>query len=310
MTMSNTWRRRLARGGGYVRRAGAAALALAAVSGWAAAVKVFVLPHHPDNTDVAAIAGRVDNQRAAAGDFAADFVAAVLTTPAKQRSSLQRFVTLNPDSAVPQDVSSTVPAVINTPQVWSVVRAGAVSDADLYAVTITVQERPYASAAPSRAFYRVPVSMWNYQPRALDMPARINDPGPGADMQLTYDHPLDTNSEIYSVVSGFIGSYLTASAPLDRYVVAGSWLTPVGGYHSAVVTTAATDHEVPDHPGPGALVHVRATVTAQTSQFATVAFCYPLAVENSGGTWMVADIDLIPQTNSETQPAPAAVARR
>lgn len=310
MTMSRTWRRRLARGGGYARRAGTAALVLAAIFGCAAAVKVFVLPQHPDTADVAAVAGRVDNQRAAAGDFAADFVAAVLTTPAKQRSSLQRFVTVNADSTAPQDMSSTPPAVISTPQVWSVVAAGAVADATLYSVTITVQERPYASAAPSRAFYRVPVSMWNYQPRALDLPARISDPGPGADVQLTYGHPLDPNSEIYAVVSGFISSYLTASAPLDRYVVAGSWLTPIGGYHSAVVTTAETDREVPDHPAPGTLLRVRATVTAQTSQFATVNLCYPLALENSGGTWMVADIDLIPQTNGAAQPAPVGLARR
>lgn len=309
--MSRTWRRRLARGGGYARRAGSAAVALAAVFGWAAAVKVFLLPQHPDTADVAVIAGRVGNQRAAAGDFAADFVAAVLTTPAKQRgASLGRFVTVNPDSPAPQDLSSTVPAVIDAPQVWSVVPAGAVGDANLYSVTITVQERPYASAAASRAFYRVPVSLWNYQPRALDLPARISDPGPGADVQLTYGHPLDTNSEIYAVISGFISSYLTASAPLDRYVVAGSWLTPVGGYHSAVVTTAETNREVPGNPGPGTLVRVRATVTAQTSQFATVNLCYPLTVENSGGTWMVADIDLIPQTNSEAGPAPVSAAHR
>jgi Conjugative transposon protein TcpC len=310
MTMSKTWRRRLARGGSYACRVVTAAVALAAACGWAAAVKVFVLHQHPDTVDVAAIAGRVDNQRAAAGDFAADFVAAVLTTPAKLRTSLQRFVAVSPDSAAPQDVSSLAPAVISTPRVWSVVPAGSVGDATLYSVTVSVQERPYASAGPARAFYRVPVSIWHYQPRALDMPARISDPGPGADVALTYEHPLDTNSEIYSVVSGFISSYLTASAPLDRYVVAGSWLTPVGGYRSAVVTTAETDHEVPDHPGPGTLMHVRASVTAQTSQFATVNFSYPLAVENSGGTWMVADIDLIPQTTSETQPTPVTAVPR
>jgi hypothetical protein len=302
--MSKTWRRRLTRAGSHARRAGAAAVVCAALLGGLAAVKVFVLPAHPDNADVAAIAGRVDNQRAAAGDFAADFVAAVLTTPATRQASLQRFISLPADNAALQQLSSSVPAVINAPQVWSAVPAGAVGDTALYSVTVTVQERPYASAAPTRAFYRVPVSMWNYQPRALDLPARISDPGPGADVALSYGHPLDTSSEIYAVVSGFIGSYLTASAPLDRYVLAGSWLTPVGGYHSAGVTTAETDHEVPDHPRPGTRVRVRAAVTAQTSQFATVNLCYPLTVENSGGTWMVADIDLIPQTGSDISTAP------
>ncbi|MBV8863307.1 MAG: conjugal transfer protein [Mycobacterium sp.] len=307
MTMSRTWRQRLTRGGDYLRRARTVSVALAAVCGLAAAVKVFVLPQHPDTTDVSAIATRVDNQRAAAGDFAADFVAAVLTTPATQRASLQRFVTLSSDLPPPQDVSSAVPAVISTPQVWSVMPAGSVGGAALYSVTITVAERPYASAAPSRGFYRVAVSMWDYAPRALDLPARISDPGPGADVKLTYGHPLNTDSAVYAVISGFITTYLTATGALDRYVVAGSWLTPIGGYHSAVVTTAETDHEVPDNPGPGTLVHVRAAVTAQTSQFATVNFAYPLTVENSGGTWMVADIDLIPQASGEAEPAPVTL---
>ena len=302
--MSKTWRRRLMRGGGYARRAGTAAVTLAAVCGWAAAVKVFVLPQHPDNIDMAAIASRVDNQRAAAGDFAADFVAAVLTTPARQRASLQRYVTVTPNTVGPQDVSSLAPAVISTPRVWSVVAAGAVGEANLFSVTVSVEERPYASAASSGAFYRVPVSIWHYQPRALDMPARINDPGPGADVAVTTGHPLDAHSGIYSLVSGFISSYLTAAAPLDRYVLAGSWLTPVGGYRSAMVTTAETDREVPERPEPGSVVHVLAHVTAQTPQFAAVTFSYPVAVKNSGGTWMVADIDLIPPTTSGTQPAP------
>jgi len=308
--MSKTWRRRLVRVGGYARRAGTAALVLAAVCGWAAAVKVFVLPQHPDGVDMAVIASRVDNQRAAAGDFAADFVAAVLTTPARQRASLQRYVTVTPDTAEPQDVSSLAPAVISAPRVWSVVAAGAVGEANVFSVTVSVQERPYASAASSGAFYRVPVSIWHYRPRALDMPARINGPGPGADVAVTTDHPLDAHSEIYSVISGFISSYLTAAAPLDRYVLAGSWLTAVGGYRSAVVTTAETDSEVPEHPGPGTVVHVRTQVTAQTPQFAAVTLSYPLAVENSGGTWMVADIDLIPPTTSGTQPAPVTASPR
>jgi hypothetical protein len=310
MTVSMTWRRRLVRGGNYARRTGVAALVCSALLGGLAAVKVFVLPAHPDAADVAAIAGRVDNQRAAAGDFASDFVAAVLTTPATERSSLQRFLSIPSDQAAPQHLSSAVPAVIGAPQVWSAIPDGAVGEATLYSVTITVQERPYASAASTRAFYRVPVSMWHYQPRALDMPARVSDPGPGADVALAYGHPLDVHSEIYAVVNGFVSSYLTGSAPLDRYVLAGSWLTPVGGYHSAVVTTAETDHEVPELARPGTRVRVRATVTAQTSQFATVDLSYPLTVENGGGTWMVADIDLIPQTSSDNPPAPVGAAHR
>lgn len=308
--VSKTWLRRLSRAGSLARRIGAVVLVCSALSGGLAAVKVFVLAPHPDDADVAAIAGRVDNQRAAAGDFAADFVAAVLTTPATQWAALRRFLPVSSDSPGPPHPSAAVPAVINTPQVWSVVPAGTVGDATLYSITVTVQERPYASAVPTRAFYRVPVSVWHYQPRALEMPARISDPGPGADVELTYGHPLDVSSEIYAVVSGFIGSYLTGSAPLDRYVPAGSWLTPIGGYHSAVVTTAEADRDVLERAAPGTRVHVRARVTAQTSQFATVNLCYPLTVENSAGTWMVTDIDLIPQTSADASLNPVGAEHR
>jgi hypothetical protein len=109
-------------------------------------------------------------------------------------------------------------------------------------------------------------------------------------------------------VGGFIRTYLTATSGLDRYVVAGAALRPIGGYQSAVVSAAATDRKVPDEPAPGDQVHVRATVIAQTSQFATVNLVYPLTVENSGGTWMVAAIDLMPRVGVQAEPSPISKA--
>ena len=100
---------------------------------------------------------------------------------------------------------------------------------------------------------------------------------------------------------GFVSTYLTSTTGLDRYVLADSGLAPVGGYQSATVSTLAADRPVPQNAPPGAQVHVLATVTAQTAQFATVTLVYPLAVENSGGTWMVAAIELAPQLGDEAQ---------
>src|SRR6185312_1699759 len=108
-------------------------------------------------------------------------------------------------------------------------------DADVYTATVSVTERPYASAQSTRSFYRVPVAMWNYQPRALTMPARINGPGPGADVRVGYRQAVSTDSPVYALVSGFISCYLTATTGLDRYVLVGSGLVPVGGYQSANV---------------------------------------------------------------------------
>ena len=181
--------------------------------------------------------------------------------------------------------------------------------ADVFAATVSVNERPYASAESTRAFYRVPVSMWNYQPRALTLPARVNGPGVGADFRVGYRQALSADSPVYAVVSGFIRTYLTATTGLDRYVLAGTALAPVGGYQSAIVSTAATERPVPDDAPAGAQVHVLATVVAQTAQFATVQLVYPLTVENSGGTWMVAAIDLTPRIDADAEPNPVVTTR-
>jgi hypothetical protein len=308
INMSRTWQNRVGRGRALGRRVGLAFLVLGAVMGLAAGVKVFLVAQHPDDADVAAITYRVGNQRDAAGQFAANFVGAVLTTPESRRAAaLQRFITLpKADTVAPvAPASDPAPAVIDTPKVWSVVATGSAAEANLYSAIIMVQQRPYASAPSTMAFYRVPVSIWRYQPRAMDMPTPISDPGPGADVAIGYDHALSPSSPVYGVVAGFITTYLTATTGLDRYVVADSWIKPIGGYQSAVIRTADTDAEVPEQPAPGTQIHVRVTVSARTSQFATVPFTFPTTVENSGGTWMIADIDLNPQvaTDSDAKPA-------
>jgi len=295
MTMSRIWQVRLAR----LRHLGRITVVAAALFGAAAGCKLFLVPDHPD---FAATAQRIGNQADQVGAFAADFVTTWLTATTTQRSALQRFITL-PEGA--PALPTTPAAVITTPQVVSVIRTGPLGDGELYAATISVNERPYASAASTRAFYRVPVLMWNHQTRALTMPARVNGPGPGADAAIRYRQALSTDNPVFAVLAGFIRTYLTATTGLDRYVLATSALSPVGGYQNAVVTTAAADRAVPDTAPPGTRIHLLANVTAQTSQFADVSMVYPLTVENSDGTWMVAAIDLIPQVTAE--PTPVAV---
>lgn len=290
MTLSKTWHARLQRCRGRARQLGVATVVAGAVLGAAAGAKVFLAP---DRTDIAGISQRERNQQSQVGAFAADFVVAWRTATASQRGSLHRFITVTDEAAMP--LPTTPAAVITTPQIGPVVRSGSSGGVEFYAAVVSVTERPYASAQPTRAFYQVPVSLWNYQPRALDIPAQINDPGPGADFHLNYRHALSADNPVFAVVSGFLRTYLSTTTGLDRYVVAGTALRPLGGYQSAVVTTVAADRAVPDIRSPGEQIHVRAAVIAQTSQFASVALAYPLTVENSAGTWMVTTIDLMPQ---------------
>ena len=214
--------------------------------GAAAGVKVFLAPDRPN---IPAIAQRVGNQQDQVGAFASDFVVTWLTATAGQRAALHRFITLPEDGLA---LPTTPAAVVTTPQVVSVINTGSIGAADVFAATVSVNERPYASAGSTRAFYRVPVSMWDYQPRALTLPARVNGPGVGADFSVGYRQALSAESPVYAVVSGFIRTYLTATTGLDRYVLAGTALAPVGGYQSAIVSTAATERPVPDDAPAGA----------------------------------------------------------
>jgi hypothetical protein len=297
--MSRTWQARLRRLRAHAGRVVRIAVLVAAVFGAAGGCKVFFAADQPD---IGATAQRVANQQDQVGAFAADFVATWLTATSMHRAVLQRFITLA-DDAIP--LPSTPAAVVTSPQVVSVVHTGGVGEADLYAATISVNERPYASAASTRAFYRVPVSMWHYQPRALELPARINGPGPGADVTIRYRHALGVDSPVFAVVSGFVHTYLTATTGLDRYVLANSALTPVGGYQGAELTAVSADGALPEAAAPGTRIHVLASVVAQTAQFADLSMVYPLALENSNGTWMVAAIDLTPQI-ADGEPNPVA----
>jgi hypothetical protein len=297
---SRTWANRITAWSNRLRTTLVILTVVSALLGGAAGYKVFFAPDRPD---LVGTSQRVGNQADQVGAFAADFVVTWLTATATQRSALRRFVTVTDD----QLSLPTVPAaVVTTPQVVSVIRTGGMADADVYAVTVSVDERAYASADPTRAFYRVPVVMWNYQPRAVTMPARVDGPGAGADVATGYRHPLGQDNPVHAVVSGFIRAYLTATGDLDRYVKADAAINAVGGYQSAIVSTAATDRTVPEDSPPGTQVHVLVTVLAQTSQFATVTLTYPLRVENSGGTWMLAAIDLTPRLDDDAEPTPVA----
>lgn len=300
MPVSRTWTERLHRGRTMARQIGALTVCLAATLGAAAAVKVFIVPERPD---FVAIAQRVGNTGDQVGAFAADFIVSWLTATAEHADALSRFITL-PDTSIA--LPTTPAAVVTAPQVVSVIHTGTTAETDLYAATVSVTERPYASAEPTRAFYRVPVAMWNYQPRALTLPARINGPGQGADFRIAYRHSVSADHPIHGLVSGFVSAYLTAATPLDRYVRTGSGLAPVGGYQSAVPANVAADRALPGTAEPGTRVRVLASVLAQTSQFATVTLVYPLTVDNTGGTWMITGIDLTPQISDSGEAAPIA----
>jgi hypothetical protein len=116
--MSRTWQRRVGAARRHGHRAVTSAVTLCAVLGAAAAIKVFLVTSHPTEGDVTAITIRIDNQRAAAGQFGADCVGMFLTTPATKVAALQPCLTVPKSQTVPQAsrAAATPPWVINTPK--------------------------------------------------------------------------------------------------------------------------------------------------------------------------------------------------
>ena len=169
--------------------------------------------------------------------------------------------------AVPADHPA---AVVTAPQVVSVIHTGSAGEADVFAATVSVTERPYASANPPARSTGCRCRCGTTSPARSPCPRGSTAPAPVRTSGSVTGRCCQRRQPGLRGGRGFIRTYLTATTGLDRYVLAGTALAPVGGYQSAIVSTAATERPVPDDAPAGAQVHVLATVVAQTAQFATV----------------------------------------
>jgi hypothetical protein len=245
------------------------------------------------------------NQSAAVSSFAQDYVAVWLTATSTDSGSLAQFVSVkNNDLQLP----STPAVVINSPTVVSVTyggQAGKDAAGAVFSVVVGVTQRPYESAAPTRALYVVPVLWSSYGVRAISLPARIGDRGLGADAQPGYSTSVGEKDPVFAVVSGFINAYLTKAGGLDRYVTADSKLVSVGdAYQSATLSELSATATPSPNPGDGETVRVLAHVIAITSQYAPTELVYPLTLTGVGGRWTVASIDRAPVMSTSNDPVP------
>ena len=304
--LNRTWRRRLSHTGGAAARAGrVAVLGLAALAGLHALWGLlFGAP-----ADVVGPARSVVNKAAVVSSFAQDYVAVWLTATAGDVVALGQFVTL-PAGRV--TLPPTPAVVIGSPTVVAVTyagRAGRDEAAEVYSVVVGVTQRPYESAAPTRALYRVAVLWSRYGPRAAGLPARIGGPGPGADARTAYPVALGPNDAAFQVVSGFIMAYLTSAGGVDRYVSADSLLVGLGdAYRSVTVRTVAAAAGTGGPPADGATVRVLADVDAVTSQYAPTQLVYPLTLVGVGGRWCVAGVDAAPAFSVDDELVPVVSA--
>ena len=288
--LTQTWRNRLTTSGGLGRRvamivalSSCTVVALSTIWGW-----IFSKP-----VDVSTPARSVVNRAMLVGTFGQDCVVRLLTATQAQQRSLASCWPTNGQLRLP-----TTPAtVVETPGISAVTLQDDQGSSQQWSVVVSVSERPFASATPHLACYRLPVLYSRYGLRATLRPALVNCPGPGADVPLSYPTTVAASSALFSTVNGFIGSYLTAQGSLERYVTPKSGLVPAAAYRSAAVAKLVASQTVPDHeiPADGATVHAIATVDIITSQFAPLQLDYPMTLTVTSGRWSVAALDLAPQ---------------
>lgn len=300
-TLNKAWERRLGNTRTSAERVGRwAVLGLAALAGLHV-VWNFLFGSPPD---VVSPARNVINQSAVVSSFAQDYVSVWLTATSTNSGSLAEFV-----SAKSLKLPSTPAVVIDAPTVVSVTYGGTAGKGEptaVYSVVVGVTQRPYESAAPTRALYRVPV-LWSskYGVRAISLPARVGGIGAGADAATGYPDGVAPKDPVFLVVSGFINAYLTKAGGVDRYVTADSRIVSLGdAYESATVTSLSATDTTTTSPRDGETVRVLAKVIAITSQYAPTELVYPLTLTGVGGNWTVAAIDRAPVMSTSTNLVP------
>lgn len=300
--LTRTWQHRLDRGGGAIRRAlkavGFTACTVVAIStiwGWIT----------DDPIDIAGPARATVNHTDYIKAYAEKCISRLLTTTQDQRNSLTDCWTANDLQTLP----TTVPVIVDYARTNKIAQTNTYTEAEQWQVVVEVSERPYASATPHTTYHQLSVLFSKYGLRATLLPSSLNGGGSGATLPLGYPSGLPvgkadgrggispTGNPVSDTVSGFLTSYLTAAGGLERYVSTGSGLRPLADCTSVQLTNLVANHTTPDQstPADGTTVHVLATVTEMTAQYAPRPEQYPLGLTVTSGRWTVTAIDPAPQ---------------
>jgi len=299
MRINRTWRHRIDSSRHGARRwVVYAAVALGALAGahllwsWLFAV--------PDT--VAAQTRSTVNRAAVVSSFAQDFVTVWLT--ATDPHVLDAFAT-PPDAMVTPPTPAVVLGAPNVVAVELVGNAGKNAAAEQWSVVVGVTQRPWESAPPTRALYRVSILWSRFGPRATGMPARVSGPGAGADLPVAYPVTLGQGDPLWTLVSGWAAAYLTGSTPVSLYITTDSLISGLGGaYQSATLTGLRADTNPAAKPAEGQRIRVYAQVDALTAQYAHTYMSYPLTLRGVGGAWRIAAIDRAPAMIADDDPQP------
>ena len=311
--LTNTWRRRLDTGGSTLRKTLAAIaftactiVAISTIWGW--------ITDEP--VDIDGPARAAVNRTDYVGGYATNCVRLLLTVTEAQRSALNPCWSPDELRALP----TTPPVVVDSTVIAKIALTATYNDVEQWQVVVRVNQRAYAGATPDATLRQVNVLFSKYGLRASGLLATVNDSGTGATLPLNYSSSLpvgspddkgrnrSTGNPLSDTVSGFLNSYLTPVGGLERYVGAGSGITPVNTSQRVLMTALVATRMVDagQQPPEGTAVQVLATVSELTNRYAPQTEQYPLTLTLQSGSWSVTRIDPGPLLNGDAQLTPVA----
>lgn len=261
---------------------------LAVLGGGHAIFSVFQTdPPGPSDESTVSIVGHAE----LVGSFGQQFVMTYLTATSGQQEKIGEFVGAGSQIALP-----STPRHASDPVIVYTSRERSGGGFEIWAVTISVRVAKGAvvTAADTRQYYRVAVSLSDGRLRALSIPAVIEPPAKGSDLALAYSSPCAADTPLSQVAAGFLGALLAGSGDVGRYVTQDSGITALkpSPLTAVELVSATTDDNNCGNGKPQA--KVLATVNPKGDGGAMASLAYPLSMIRNGGQWQVQSIDPVP----------------
>lgn len=224
--------------------------------------------------------------------FAQQFVIAYLNTSnTGQRGKIDDYVSLDQQGVMPAAVLQ-----VTDPLVVYSARTATTPQLDIWTVTVSVRvNRNINVANDSRLYLRVGVSAAQGGLRALALPAVVNPPAIGRDLELAYSTTCSAGTPLADVVAGFLTAFLTGSADITRYISVDAGIEAVKPAPFQTVETPRISSSDTSCGAQSTTARVLATVVPKTNGTETAPpLAYPLTLRNGSGQWQIVSVDPVP----------------
>lgn len=250
-----------------------------------------------------AVDNRLTPVQQSAGEYAAGFVAAWLSSTRDNPSPLGAYIAassvkqLSVEPWVYRDLTVVSVDVTDASDLVSVVVAANVEELDM--------ESDDGATIWPRRYFAVTVNASEAGLSVIGLPAPVAGPKKSdVPVKLAYTESVMATSTAKATVEAFLNAYLAGSGEISRYVTPGTEiaaLTPAP-FQILAISDLLADTAPSDTPNTGSVVHVLATVDASSASGQQLTATYALTLTARDGRWETTSVDFVPLEDS----APAA----